>query len=30
MIRAGIFFDILGGPVIWARLYLLLPMAGLA
>jgi sodium-dependent dicarboxylate transporter 2/3/5 len=30
MIRAGIFFDILGGLVIWAGLYLLLPMVGLA
>ena len=30
MLRAGIFFDILGGLVIWAGLYILLPMAGLA
>ena len=30
MIRAGIFFDILGGLVIWAGLYILLPMVGLA
>ncbi len=30
MIRAGIFFDILGALVIWAGLYILLPMAGLA
>ena len=29
MIRAGIFFDILGGLVIWAGLYILLPMVGL-
>lgn len=30
MIRAGIFFDILGGLMIWAGLYVLLPMVGLA
>jgi sodium-dependent dicarboxylate transporter 2/3/5 len=30
MIRAGIFFDILGGLVIWAGLYILLPLVGLA
>jgi sodium-dependent dicarboxylate transporter 2/3/5 len=30
MIRAGIFFDILGGLVIWAGLCILLPMVGLA
>ena len=30
MIRAGIFFDILGGLVIWSGLYILLPLAGLA
>jgi sodium-dependent dicarboxylate transporter 2/3/5 len=30
MIRAGIFFDILGGLLIWAGLYVLLPMVGLA
>jgi hypothetical protein len=30
MIRAGIFFDILGGLVIWAGLYILLPIVGLA
>jgi sodium-dependent dicarboxylate transporter 2/3/5 len=30
MIRAGIFFDILGALVIWAGLYILLPLAGLA
>jgi len=30
MIRAGILFDILGGLVIWAGLYLLLPVVGLA
>ena len=30
MIRAGIFFDLLGGVVIWAGLYLLLPLVGLA
>jgi solute carrier family 13 (sodium-dependent dicarboxylate transporter), member 2/3/5 len=30
MIRAGIFFDILGGLVIWGGLYILLPLAGLA
>ncbi|MDO9262704.1 MAG: SLC13 family permease, partial [Desulfosalsimonadaceae bacterium] len=30
MLRAGIFFDILGGLVIWAGLYILLPMVGLA
>jgi sodium-dependent dicarboxylate transporter 2/3/5 len=30
MIRAGIFFDILGGLLIWAGLYILLPMVGLA
>jgi sodium-dependent dicarboxylate transporter 2/3/5 len=30
MIRAGIFFDILGGLVIWAGLYVLLPLVGLA
>lgn len=30
MIRAGFFFDILGGLVIWAGLYLLLSMVGLA
>jgi sodium-dependent dicarboxylate transporter 2/3/5 len=30
MIRAGIFFDILGGLVIWAGLFILLPLAGLA
>jgi sodium-dependent dicarboxylate transporter 2/3/5 len=30
MIRAGIFFDILGGLVIWAGLYVLLPLTGLA
>jgi sodium-dependent dicarboxylate transporter 2/3/5 len=30
MIRAGIFFDILGGLVIWVGLYVLLPLVGLA
>jgi solute carrier family 13 (sodium-dependent dicarboxylate transporter), member 2/3/5 len=30
MIRAGILFDIIGGLVIWAGLYLLLPVVGLA
>lgn len=30
MIRAGICFDLLGGLVIWAGLYVLLPLAGLA
>jgi sodium-dependent dicarboxylate transporter 2/3/5 len=30
MIRAGIFFDILGGLLLWAGLRLLLPLAGLA
>jgi hypothetical protein len=30
MIRAGIFFDILGGLVIWVGLYILLPIVGLA
>jgi sodium-dependent dicarboxylate transporter 2/3/5 len=30
MIRAGVFFDILGGLVLWAGLYILLPMVGLA
>ncbi|HWR90706.1 MAG TPA: DASS family sodium-coupled anion symporter [Dissulfurispiraceae bacterium] len=30
MIRAGVFFDILGGLVIWAGLYVLLPLVGLA
>jgi hypothetical protein len=30
MIRAGIFFDILGGPLIWSCLYILLPLVGLA
>ena len=30
MIRAGIFFDVLGGLVIWSGLYVLLPLAGLA
>ncbi|HMK44683.1 MAG TPA: DASS family sodium-coupled anion symporter [Dissulfurispiraceae bacterium] len=30
MIRAGIFFDILGGLVIWGGLYILLPLVGLA
>ncbi len=30
MIRAGIFFDLLGGLVIWAGLYALLPLVGLA
>ncbi len=30
MIRAGILFDILGALVIWAGLYLLLPLVGLA
>jgi sodium-dependent dicarboxylate transporter 2/3/5 len=29
MLRAGIFFDILGGLVIWICLYFLLPMVGL-
>jgi sodium-dependent dicarboxylate transporter 2/3/5 len=29
MIRAGIFFDILGGLMIWVGLYLLLPLVGL-
>ncbi len=29
MIRAGIFFDLLGGLVIWAGLYVLLPLVGL-
>ena len=29
MIRAGIFFDLLGGLVIWAGLYVLLPVVGL-
>ena len=30
MIRAGILFDVLGGLVIWASLYVLLPLVGLA
>jgi sodium-dependent dicarboxylate transporter 2/3/5 len=30
MIRAGIFFDILGGLVIWLGLWILLPLVGLA
>ncbi len=30
MIRAGICFDVLGGLVIWAGLYVLLPLVGLA
>jgi solute carrier family 13 (sodium-dependent dicarboxylate transporter), member 2/3/5 len=30
MIRAGIFFDILGGLLIWSCLYILLPLVGLA
>jgi sodium-dependent dicarboxylate transporter 2/3/5 len=30
MIRAGVFFDLLGGLVIWAGLYVLLPLVGLA
>jgi solute carrier family 13 (sodium-dependent dicarboxylate transporter), member 2/3/5 len=30
MIRAGIFFDILGGLVIWVGLWILLPLVGLA
>ena len=30
MMRAGICFDVLGGLVIWAGLYMLLPMVGLA
>ena len=30
MLRAGIFFDVLGGLVIWVGLYILLPMLGLA
>jgi sodium-dependent dicarboxylate transporter 2/3/5 len=30
MIRAGVFFDILGGLMIWAGLYVLLPLVGLA
>jgi len=30
MMRAGIFFDVLGGLLIWAGLYILLPLAGLA
>jgi sodium-dependent dicarboxylate transporter 2/3/5 len=30
MIRAGIFFDMLGGLAIWAGLFILLPMVGLA
>lgn len=30
MIRAGIFFDVLGGLVIWGGLYVLLPLVGLA
>jgi sodium-dependent dicarboxylate transporter 2/3/5 len=30
MIRAGIFFDILGGLFLWAGLWLLLPLVGLA
>jgi sodium-dependent dicarboxylate transporter 2/3/5 len=30
MLRAGIFFDILGGLVIWVSLYFLLPIFGLA
>jgi sodium-dependent dicarboxylate transporter 2/3/5 len=29
MIRAGIFFDVLGGLIIWAGLYILLPLVGL-
>ena len=29
MIRAGICFDVLGGLVIWAGLYVLLPLVGL-
>jgi sodium-dependent dicarboxylate transporter 2/3/5 len=30
MIRAGIWFDLLGGLVIWGGLYVLLPLAGLS
>ena len=30
MIRAGVFFDVLGGLVIWAGLRVLLPLVGLA
>jgi sodium-dependent dicarboxylate transporter 2/3/5 len=30
MIRAGIFFDLLGGLVIWGGLRVLLPLVGLA
>jgi hypothetical protein len=30
MIRAGIFFEILGGLLIWICLYILLPLVGLA
>jgi hypothetical protein len=30
LLRAGVFFDVLGGLAIWAGLCLLLPMAGWA
>jgi sodium-dependent dicarboxylate transporter 2/3/5 len=30
MIRAGIFFDILGGLLLWVGLRILLPLVGLA
>jgi solute carrier family 13 (sodium-dependent dicarboxylate transporter), member 2/3/5 len=30
MIRAGIFFDILGGLLLWVGLWLILPLVGLA
>ncbi len=30
MIRAGIFYDIIGGLILWIGLYILLPMVGLA
>jgi sodium-dependent dicarboxylate transporter 2/3/5 len=30
MIRAGIFFDILGGLLLWVGLWLMLPLVGLA
>jgi hypothetical protein len=30
MVRAGIVFDLVGGLVIWAGLYVLLPWVGLA
>jgi hypothetical protein len=30
MLRAGIFFDILGGLILWLGLRILLPLVGLA